>query len=266
MDLSSSAKARRLIVLTDIEDNPYQVRTDYDESMLTALAASIQDVGLLQVPVGRKVGDRYQLCFGHRRKKAFERLCLNGFPQYEQMMIDVMDLTDQQMFEISLSENLKRADLSPIEKAAALKQYMEEFHATSGQAARLFGIPEGTIRGTVRLLNLPEEAKEKVRSGQLSQRQARKILERPETEQRRVERSQERFNLREQLIVLLYDHMRWDVDDQRLFKKVKSLVEDNKQLQRQVELMNAQRLEGAMENTVKSRRIVRRIYAEASQG
>jgi ParB family chromosome partitioning protein len=251
MDLFSSPKARRLVRLTDIEDNPYQVRTDYDESMLISLAASIQDLGLLQIPVARRVGDKYQMAFGHRRRRAFERLCQNGFPQYEQMPIDVMELSDQQMFETSLSENLKRADLSPIEKAAALKQYMELFHASSTQAARLFGIPESTIRGTVRLLNLPEEAREKVSAGQLSQNQARKLLERPETQQKRTARREEHFNLREELIVLLYDHMRWDVDDQRLFKKIKSLVETNQQLERQLEVMNGRRLERAQVDLIK---------------
>lgn len=244
MDLSSKPKERHLIPLGDLEENPYQVRTVYDESMLSDLAASIQEVGLLQLPVARKVGDRFQMAFGHCRRRAFARLARSGLVQYDQMPVDVMELTDREMFEISFSENLKRADLSPIEKAVALKQYMEDFHATSAQASQLFGISESTIRGTLRLLNLPEDAQEQVRSGRLSQHQARKFLEQPATVQRRAERAQKHFDLREELILLIYGDARYHVTDQLLFKKVKSLVETNKQLEHQVEVMNGNKREG----------------------
>src|SRR5688500_17249112 len=105
------------VSLADIEDNPYQMRTIYNAALLNALAASIQELGLLQVPIARKVGEKYQLAFGHRRKMAFEKLNLNGLPAYSEMPLIAMDLTDREMFEVSLTENLKREDLSPIEKA-----------------------------------------------------------------------------------------------------------------------------------------------------
>lgn len=249
MNTSSSSQERILVVLTAIDENPYQVRTVYDESMLTALATSIKDVGLLQVPVARKVGERYQLGFGHRRKKAFEKLWLNGLEQYAQMPLDVMDLTDREMFEISLTENLKRLDLSPIEKATALKRYMEEFHATSAEAAQLFGMRNSTVRGHVRLLDLPEETKQKVHAGELSQRQARKVLEKPETVRKRDEPPEDGFDLRAQLLILFYGNVRFDVSDQLLYKKVKTLLEANQQLERQVEMMNGRKHERAKLNS-----------------
>jgi ParB family transcriptional regulator, chromosome partitioning protein len=241
MSTFSATKERRLIPLSDLEENPYQFRGVYDPSKVNDLASSIQELGLLQIPVARQAGHKHQLAFGHCRWKAFAQLARSGLLQYGKMPVDVMDLTDQQMFEIAISENLKRADLSPIEKAAALKQYMEDFHATSIQAAKLFGVSESTIRGTVRLLNLPDEIKEKVRSGQVSQHQARKFLEQPATEQKRAERAQKHFDLREQLILLLYGEARSDVTDQLLFKKLKALVETNRQLERQIELTNGRR-------------------------
>lgn len=255
------------VLLTDVDDNPYPVRTTHDESQLIALVTSIKEVGLLQVPVARKVGNRFQLAFGHRRRKAFEQLYQTdwaGLASHEMPLI-VLDLTDQEMFEISITENLKREDLNPIEKATALRRYMDEFGATSAQAARLFGIPEGTIRGTVRLLKLPEEEQAKMKAGELSQRAARKILEKPETEQKRLE-LKEGFDLRRQLIILLYERYYSEVSDELIYKKIRSLVEENKQLQHQIEMMNGRRLEEAAGNTVKNRRIVRRTYAEASQG
>lgn len=245
MNISPGSSEPVQVLLTDIEDNPYQVRTTYGESMLTALATSIQDMGLLQIPLARKVRDKFQLAFGHRRRKAFEKLCQNGLASYSKMPLIVMDLTDRQMFEISIAENLKRADLSPIEKATALRRYMDEFHATSGQAAKLFGIPEGTVRGTVRLLKLPEEDQQQLKAGRMSQSQARRILQKPETDLKRLEPKDGRFDLRQQLMILLYDRVRSDVSDELLVKKVRAVLELNKQLERQIEMMNGRRLEGS---------------------
>ncbi len=238
MQISSDANKRILVLLTDIESNPYQMRTSYDEALVTALATSIQEVGLLQIPIARKHGKKFQLCFGHRRKKAFEQLFLSGQSSYKEMPLLVHDLTDQEMFEISLTENLKREDLNPIEKAIALKLYMNQFGASSVLAAKLFGIPESTIRGTVRLLKLPEEDQQKLRSGKLTQHAARKLLEKPDTQLKRLQVQEDDFHLRDQLIILLYGEMRTNVSDQLLFKKVKSIIETNQQLERQVELMN----------------------------
>src|SRR5690349_19560369 len=94
--------------LKDIEDNPYQARSNYSEVSLVALSASIKEMGLLQVPVARRVGDKYQLVFGHQRKRAFEMLYREGLKDYECMPLTIRDLTDREMFEISVSENLKR--------------------------------------------------------------------------------------------------------------------------------------------------------------
>ena len=245
MDISPGSKEPVRVLLADIEDNPYQVRTTYDESHLTALATSIHEVGLLQVPVARKVGKKCQLAFGHRRKRAFEQLYRTDWAAIvsHTMPLIVLDLTDREMFEISISENLKREDLSPIDRATALRKYMDEFGATSRQAAQLFGIPEGTVRGTVRLLKLPEEAQQQVRTGQMSQSQARSILRKPETASKRLEPGAGRFDLRERLMLLVYDRFRSDVSDELLFKKIREIVDQKKQLERQVEMMNARKRE-----------------------
>jgi ParB family chromosome partitioning protein len=247
MNISQGSKEPTQVLLASIEDNPYQMRTGYDESALTALAISIHEVGLLQVPVARKVGQKFQLAFGHRRKRAFEQLYRTDWAAIvsHTMPLIVLNLTDREMFEISLSENLKREDLSPIDKATALRKYMDEFGATSRQAAQLFGIPEGTIRGTVRLLKLPEESKQKLQSGQISQSQARRILRKPEKDLKRLEPKDGPFNLREKLMILVYDRVRSDVSDELLFKKIREIAEQKKQLERQVEMMNSRKRESA---------------------
>ena len=251
MNISPGSHEPIRVLLTDIEPNPFQVRTTYNESALTALAASILEVGLLQAPLARRVGENYQLAFGHRRKLAFEQLCRSGITAYESMPLTVADLNDREMFEITVAENLKRADLNPIEKATALRKYMDEFGASSVEAGKLFGIPEGTVRGTVRLLKLPEEAQQKLRSGRMTQRQARKILEKPETEQKRLEPKEGPFDLRRQLMLLIYERCYAEVTDELLYKKVRAIVELNKQLERQIETMNGQRLERAKVDLIK---------------
>ena len=73
------------------------------------------------------------------------------------MPLIVLPLSDREMFEVAVSENVKRSDLSPIEKAEALKRYMDAFGATSVEAGKLFNLPESTVRGTIRLLKLPDQ-------------------------------------------------------------------------------------------------------------
>lgn len=215
--------------LSDIEDNLYQARVEYSETAIVLLAANIKEHGLLQYPAARKVGDKYQLAFGHRRKRACE---MNG---YKSMPLLVMDLNERQMFEISLSENLKREDLNPIEKARALKRYMDEFKATSVQAAKLFGIPESTIRGTVRLLNLPEETQKQVETGEVSQTRARVFLQRSKPVA--VIDPSDEFDLRDALSMLVFNEVR-NVTDEQLFKKVKEVFKERDLLKREVEIRN----------------------------
>lgn len=238
--LTMNLKPPILISIDEIDDNPYQTRTEYDQGQLVQLATSIRDLGLLQVPVARKTGERYQLAFGHRRKRAWQMLYEEGLKNHNFMPLHVMELTDREMFEISITENIKRQDLNPLEKAEALKRYMDEFKATSAQASRLFGIPEGTIRGTIRLLNLPEEEKAKMRAGALSQTKAREILAKPETKRRYVREEipdDGEFDLHDALSYLVYGMVR-DVSDEILFKKIKTVFEENKKLQNQIDEMN----------------------------
>lgn len=247
MNISPGAKEPVDVTLELIQDNPYQMRTVYDESQLTALAESIRDIGLLQVPVARKVDKKYQLSFGHRRKRAFEQLYRTDWAAIVEktMPLIVLPLTDREMFEICISENLKRADLSPIEKAEALKQYMDTFGATSIEAGKLFNLPESTVRGTVRLLKLPEEAKQQLQAGKISQTHARRILATPGTPPKSLEPKDGPFDLRRALMILLYDRPRSDVDDQLIVKKIRGILEENDQLKRQIELMNSRKRESA---------------------
>ena len=189
-----------------IENNPWQPRQAMDPTGLEELALSIAREGLMQVPVARKVmvsgvNDFFQLAIGHRRLEAFRMLARiqadilagnsNGWrpelvdlckgrlkdgKQFDRIPLEIEELTDRQMFERAVQENLQRKDLNPIEQAAAMKRYMDEFNVSSEVAGAFFGVSGSTIRGTVRLLELPEKARDKVASKEMNFADARALL------------------------------------------------------------------------------------------
>ncbi len=190
-----------------IEPNPWQSRQSNDPAGIEELALSIARDGLMQIPVGRPIpvpppsgeGSIFQLAIGHRRLEAFRLLAsiqcgledgnkleliewvhahaaVKAGRDFNVMPLEVQDLTDQQMFEMAISENIRRKDLNPVELAAAMKRYMDEFHATSRQAGEFFGVNDATVRGTVRLLDLPATVQEKLAAGEMTVGMARKLL------------------------------------------------------------------------------------------
>jgi ParB/RepB/Spo0J family partition protein len=242
MQTSKMNDKPELVPMSLIVDNPYQARKEYDPDMLQRLAENIKELGrLLQIPMARKMPNgKYQLAFGHQRKRA----CL--ILGWTEMPLFVEDLTDRQIFEIAIAENVNRRDLNPIEKAAFYKKYMDEFKATSREAAQLFEIADSSVRGLVRFLKLPATAQKKVAEKKMTFTEAKEILAKPETRQRKVEtlekiESSEFLNLRDRLLYYLYGSLKHDVTDEMIYRKVKSLSEENQQLQRQVEILNRQR-------------------------
>jgi len=176
----------QLIDLKQIYPNPWQPRTTEDAAQVEKLAHSIAADGLLQAPVARQVGAHYELAFGHTRYKAYQ--WLNAQPDdffmesgyllndYSVMPIHVMELSDEAMFRHAVSENIQRKDLDAVEEAQAMKRAMLDFGYNSKQVGALFGKSDATVRGLVRLLDLPEEAQAKIKTGEISQGTARSLL------------------------------------------------------------------------------------------
>lgn len=164
------------IALKLIHPNPYQPRQAEDPAAIQELAQSILVNGLMQIPSARRVDDHFELAFGHSRKAAFELLASQGHAEFAHMPLIVCGLTDQQMFEMAVAENVKRRDLNPIELAQAMRRYLDVFKATSLQAAELFNVNDATVRGKVRLLELPEAAQNKLAAGEISEATARALL------------------------------------------------------------------------------------------
>jgi ParB family chromosome partitioning protein len=154
-----------------ISANPQQPRTVFDEEALAELAFSIKEIGLLQPVVVRPTGaDRYELIAGERRLRATAVAGLNTIPAI------IRDTDDTDMLRDALLENLHRADLNPLEEAAAYSQMLADFDCTQEQLAGRIGRSRPQISNTLRLLKLPTSVQAKVASGVLSAGHARALL------------------------------------------------------------------------------------------
>jgi len=154
-----------------IEPNAKQPRHVFDEDSMEELKASIQEVGLLQPVVVREIGGgRYELVMGERRWRAAEAIGRETIPAI------VRDTRDDAMLRDALLENIHRADLNPLEEAAAYQQLLDEFGATHEELAKRLGRSRPQISNTIRLLNLPAPVQRRVAAGVLSAGHARALL------------------------------------------------------------------------------------------
>jgi ParB family transcriptional regulator, chromosome partitioning protein len=159
------------IPLGEIERNPYQTRTHFDEKLLAELAESIAANGVVQPILVRPLaGGRYQLIAGERRWLASKQAGKETIPAI------LRQVSDEQAMEITIVENLQRADLNPIEQARAFERLGREFGMTQEQMAHRTGKDRGTISNFLRLLKLPSSVQEKVSSGVLSFSHAKVLL------------------------------------------------------------------------------------------
>lgn len=165
----------RELPISEIEPNRYQPRSVFDEELLVSLAASIRAVGVLQPVLVRPAGpDRYELIAGERRWRAARRAGLQTIPALVRQTEDVRSL------EHALVENLHRADLNPLEEAAAYQQLIEEFDHTQEDVATQVGKSRSAVANTLRLLHLPPSIQRLLQEGQLSAGHARALLGTPD--------------------------------------------------------------------------------------
>lgn len=161
----------QMIALDQLVANPNQPRKVFAEEKLSQLADSIAQKGVLQPILVRPVGGKYQIVAGERRYRAAERLGLAEVPARI-----VEDLSDRDMLEISIVENLQRDDLNPLELAEGYQRLVNEFNLTQSELSTRVGKDRSSVANTLRLLNLPPEVKEKIAAGQLKEGHARAIL------------------------------------------------------------------------------------------
>ncbi|GEK31245.1 stage 0 sporulation protein J [Kurthia zopfii] len=158
------------IKVRSIKPNPFQPRKEFSDEALEELATSIKEHGVLQPIIVRKKGVSYEIVVGERRFRASKLALQNEIPAV------VRDLTDQQMMEYALLENLQREDLNAIEEAEAYQNLMEHLSLTQEQLAQRLGKSRPYIANHIRLLSLPKEIQAYVVEGQLSTGHARALL------------------------------------------------------------------------------------------
>ena len=156
------------INLDELRPNPYQPRKVFDEEKLQELSDSIKEHGVIQPIIVKKSTIKgYEIIAGERRVKAAKRAGLLTIPAI------VRDFTDQEMMEIALLENLQRENLNSIEEAMAYKSLIESLNLTQEELATRLGKSRSHITNMLGLLNLPEEVKDLIVEGKLSQSHAR---------------------------------------------------------------------------------------------
>jgi len=156
-----------------LKPNPNQPRRTFNEDELEELAASIREKGILQPILVRRVeGDRgeYQIVAGERRWRAAQKARLHNVP------VVIKDLSDGEVLEIALIENVQRADLNAIDEATGYRALMDEFGHTQEELARIIGKSRSHIANVLRLLTLPQDVQQYVTDGKMSAGHARALI------------------------------------------------------------------------------------------
>jgi ParB family chromosome partitioning protein len=161
----------REIPLELLDTNPFQTRSQMNEEQLAELANSIRANGVVQPVLVRPLASgRFQLIAGERRWRASQQAGKTTIPAI------LRQVSDEQAMEITIVENLQRADLNPMEQARAFERLAREFHMTQEQMAVRTGKDRATVANFLRLLRLPASVQAKVESGELSFGHARTLL------------------------------------------------------------------------------------------
>ncbi len=162
--------AQNKIDINQIVPGKYQPRTEFDQEALNSLASSIKEKGILQPLLVRKTGDKYEIIAGERRWRAAKLAGLQEVPVIEK------DLSDQEVLEVALVENLLRENLSAIEEAEGMQRLIDEFSHTQEALSQIVGKSRSHVANMLRLLSLPESIKNLIKEGKLSAGHARALV------------------------------------------------------------------------------------------
>ena len=161
----------KLLPLHKVEPNRSQPRQDFDEEELAALSESIATHGVIQPLTVRELdGGYFQIIAGERRWRAARMAGLSEIPAV------IIEADDKKAMELALIENLQRQDLNPVEEALGYQSLMNDYGLTQDETAQRVGKSRSAVANALRLLNLPPEILEKVRSGALTPGHARAVL------------------------------------------------------------------------------------------
>jgi ParB family chromosome partitioning protein len=184
---------QRVVPIDQIRGSKLNPRKEFKEEDLAELSESIRQKGIVQPIVVRpdRIGGGYEIVAGERRWRASQRAGLHSMP------VIVRELTDQEVLELGIIENVQRADLNAIEEAAGYRELIERFGYTQDQLAEVIGKSRSHLANTLRLLKLPDSVRDMVQEGKLTAGHARALVGREDAEalaQRIIERD---MNVRE---------------------------------------------------------------------
>lgn len=158
------------ILIQDIKPNPDQPRREFDQEALQELAQSIEQHGVVQPIIVVRLSEGYRIVAGERRWRAAQLAKLSHLPAIVRSMQELEEI------ELSLIENIQRVDLSPLEQAMSVYKLQQQFNLGLEEIAKKLGKAPSTISNLSRLLQLPDSAREALRSGKISEGHARAIL------------------------------------------------------------------------------------------
>jgi ParB family chromosome partitioning protein len=159
------------IEVPDIRPNPYQPRQEFSDAALDELAASIQQLGIIQPITVRSMGEgQFEVISGERRLRAARRAGLERIPAY------VREAGTEQMLEMALVENVQREELNPIEVALGYQRLIDEVDLTQADVAKKVGKNRATVSNSLRLLKLPPRVQAALRDGSVSVGHARALI------------------------------------------------------------------------------------------
>lgn len=170
-DNTQSISPESEIDLSLISTNPYQPRMNFDDDKFKDLVNSVRVHGVLQPIVVRSKGNgEYELVAGERRLRAAKSAGLKRIPAV------VREMTNEQSLQVALIENIQREDINSVDAAMAYKRLADEFGLSQEDLAFQIGKSRSAVANTMRLLNLPAEVREYIKSGRISEGHARAIL------------------------------------------------------------------------------------------
>jgi len=158
------------IKVEKIKTNPFQPRQEFKQKEIEELAQSIDNFGLIQAIIVRKIEGGYELIAGERRLRAAKFLGKEVIPAV------IKDFNDQEMAEIALIENLQRKDLNFLEEAQAYQRLLDEFDLTQNELAARVSKSQSTIANKLRLLKLSINVRKEILAADLSERHGRALL------------------------------------------------------------------------------------------
>ena len=156
--------------IEEIKPNPFQPRKFFSDEQLQKLVESIQTKGILQPLVVRSKGSGFELIAGERRWRAAQKAGMKEVP------VIIKDVSESELLELSLIENIQRENLNPIEEGEAFKRLIDHFRLTQEEISKQVGKDRTTITNALRLLKLPQDIKQSLAEGAISMGHARAFL------------------------------------------------------------------------------------------